>query len=102
MADKTDQAPKGDGKKLRLTFADGQVQGAYVNLALTTHGPTEFVLDFAFVPPGLREAKILSRVLMNPVNAKRLVKALSENVGRYEKRFGEIDIKLGGPEPTLH
>jgi hypothetical protein len=89
-------------QKLRLKFADGVVEGNYVNLAITTHSPTEFVLDFAFVPPGMAEARVLDRVIMNPVNAKRLAQVLAENLRRYEQRFGEIDTKKGGPEPTLH
>lgn len=88
--------------KLRLSFAEGQVEGKYVNLAMTSHSPTEFVLDFAFVPPRAREAKVLSRVLVNPVNAKRFSKALLENIRHYEERFGEIDVNLGGPVPTIH
>ena len=88
--------------KLRLSIAEGQVEGKYVNLAMASHSPTELVLDFAFVPPGVREAKVLARVLINPVNAKRFSKALAENIRRYEKRFGEIDVNLGGPMPTIH
>ncbi len=92
---------KPDRPKLRVTFADGQVQGSYCNLSMASHAATEFVLDFAFVPPGLRDAKVLARVLMNPINAKRFARALSENLRRYEIRFGEINTDLG-PEPTLH
>ena len=49
-----------DGRpKLRMTFAEGQVQGSYANLAMVGHGATEFALDFAFVPPGLPEARVV-------------------------------------------
>jgi len=89
-------------RKLRIKFDEGQVNGKYVNLAMATHSPTEFILDFAFVPPAMSEAKVLSRVVLNPVNAKRFAKALNDNIARYEKRFGEIDVSIGGPEPTLH
>jgi hypothetical protein len=104
MADddpKNPQHPPAEAPKLRLTFADGQVNGHYCNLAMATHTATEFLLDFAFVPPGLRDAQVLARVLMNPVNAKRFARALNENLRRYEVRFGEIDTDLGGPE-SLH
>jgi hypothetical protein len=102
MADDDAQDPSPEPPKLRLTFADGQINGSYCNLAIASHAATEFVLDFAFVPPGLREARVLARALMNPVNAKRFARALNENIRRYELRFGEIDVNLGGPEPTLH
>ena len=100
MSDESGTKPK--APKLRLSFAEGQIEGNYTNLAMVSHAPTEFVFDFAFIPPGLRDAKVISRVLLNPVNAKRFAKALQENLRRYEQRFGEIDINLGGPEPTLH
>jgi hypothetical protein len=102
MADDDPKGPSPEPAKLRLTFAEGQINGSYCNLAMATHTATEFVLDFAFVPPGMREASVLARALMNPVNAKRFARALNENLRRYEARFGEIDVNLGGPESTMH
>jgi hypothetical protein len=101
MSDAPD-VPPDSRPKLRLNFTEGNVDGRYVNLAMATHNATEFVLDFAFVPPGLLEAHVLARVILNPVNAKRFARALNENIRRYEQRFGEINVDLGGPEPTLH
>jgi hypothetical protein len=102
MSDEGHEGKPPEQPKLRVTFAEGQVEGRYVNLAITTHTPTEFVLDFAFVPPAMLEAKVLARVLLNPVNAKRFSRALNENIRRYEQRYGEIDTNLGGPDPILH
>ena len=102
MTDKPSGKDPEGRPKLRMTFAEGQLQGNYANLAMAGHSTTEFVLDFAFVPPGMPEARVLSRILMNPAIAKRFSRALVENLRRYEDRFGEIDISLGGPEPTLH
>ncbi len=67
-------------------------QGAYANLVIVTHSPVEFVLDFAIVMPGLPKPRVLARVIMSPVHAKRFLRALQENIHRYEQAFGEIRI----------
>lgn len=64
----------------------------YANLARIAHSPADIVLDFAHLLPGEPRAKIRSRVVMTPLSAKLLVKALTENLARYEAAFGEIPL----------
>ncbi|HUM25001.1 MAG TPA: DUF3467 domain-containing protein [Anaerolineales bacterium] len=64
----------------------------YANLARIAHSPADIVLDFAHLLPGEPRAKIKSRVVMTPLSAKLLVRALTENIARYESAFGEINI----------
>lgn len=47
--------------------------GAYANLALVNHSPTEFVLDFIQLMPGVQQAKVRSRVILAPLHAKRVI-----------------------------
>lgn len=70
-------------------------QGEYANLVIISHSTSEFVLDFAAVLPGVPKAKVKSRVILAPEHAKRLLLSLQENVSRYEKNVGPIDIKQG-------
>lgn len=70
-------------------------EGVYSNMAVIAHSPSEFVLDFVRVMPGMPKAKIMTRVMMTPENAKRLLGALNENIRRYEMQFGEIDMNRG-------
>lgn len=72
--------------QLRPEMADGK----YSNLAMIGHGPNEFLIDFIFAAPGMPQAPVVSRVVMSPENAKQLLFALSDNVNKYEKQFGEI------------
>ena len=65
-------------------------QGQYSNLAVITHSVSEFILDFAEMLPGLPKPKVVSRIILTPENAKRLLLSLQENVGRYESNFGPI------------
>lgn len=64
----------------------------YANLARIAHSPSDIVIDFAHILPGEATAKIRSRVVMTPLSAKLLVRALTENIARYESAFGEIKL----------
>src|SRR5512134_3814473 len=64
----------------------------YANLARISHSPTDIVIDFAHILPGETTANIRARVVMSPLSAKLLLRALSENLGRYEAAFGEITV----------
>ncbi len=66
------------------------LEPAYSNFALITHSPSEFVLDFAQVMPQVPHARVVARVVTTPVHAKLLLRALAENIGRFEAQFGAI------------
>ena len=80
--------------------------GTYSNLVMITHSPSEFILDFARHLPGMASAKVMSRIIMTPQHAKMLLKALEQNIKKYEDRFGEIKLhgleekKIGFTGPT--
>lgn len=91
---------KENKQKLNIELPEDVAQGIYSNLAVITHSPTEFVTDYIQIMPGMPKGKVRSRIIMTPQHAKRLLKALSENVSRYESQHGPIkDIK--GPETTI-
>ena len=66
------------------------MEPAYTNLARISHSLTDIVIDFAHILPGETSANIRSRVVMTPLSAKLLLRALTENIARYEAAFGEI------------
>ena len=68
------------------------IEAIYVNLVRIAHSPSEMVFDFAHLLPGSRPAKVRTRIVMSPLGAKLLQRALSENISRYEKSFGEISV----------
>ena len=76
--------------QLNIEISDEIAEGKYSNLAIITHSPNEFIVDFAQMMPGTPKAKVRSRVIMNPLNAKRLYKALADNIAKYEQQFGTI------------
>ena len=85
----SDQKPKKDGQ-INIELDDKVAEGTYANLAIINHSVSEFIVDFISVMPGQPKAKVKSRIILTPQHAKRLVKALAENVKRFEKSHGEI------------
>ncbi|PHS54722.1 MAG: hypothetical protein COB01_00885 [Lutibacter sp.] len=85
----SDQKSKKEGQ-INIELDDKIAEGTYANLAIINHSVSEFIVDFISVMPGQPKAKVKSRIILTPQHAKRLVKALAENVKRFEKSHGEI------------
>lgn len=79
--------------ELKIELSPEVAGGTYANLAIISHTPGEFFLDFIVMAPNTPGAKVQSRIVMNPENAKNLLFALRDNLQRYEKTFGEIERK---------
>ena len=85
----SDQKPNKEGQ-INIELDDKTAEGTYSNLAIINHSVSEFIVDFISVMPGQPKAKVKSRIILTPQHAKRLAKALAENVKRFEKAHGEI------------
>lgn len=72
-------------------------QGEYANFAIITHSSSDFVLDFARILPGVPKAQVRSRVILAPEHAKRLLMALQDNIVKYEREYGKIQLPNQGP-----
>lgn len=68
----------------------GDMESIYANFAIINHTPSEVIIDFARLLPNAPRAKVYARVIMTPMNAKLLHRALGENLEKFEKQFGEI------------
>ena len=66
------------------------LEAIYSNFVLITHSPSEVIMDFAKLLPNVPKAKVYARILMTPMNAKLLHRALGQNLGKFEEKFGEI------------
>ena len=85
----SDQKPKNEGQ-LNIELDDKTAEGTYSNLAIINHSVSEFIVDFISVMPGQPKAKVKSRIILTPQHAKRLAKALADNVHKFEQSHGEI------------
>lgn len=86
-----------DGQ-LKIELTPEVAEGTYANLAIITHSSAEFVLDFVRVLPGIPKANVKSRIVLAPEHAKRLLFALQDNIVKYEKNFGTINLPGAQPE----
>ena len=84
-------------KELQIELTPEVAEGIYANLAVISHSSSEFVADFIRILPGMPKAQVKSRIVLTPEHAKRLLFALEENVVKYEKQFGKINIGEGAP-----
>ncbi|WP_336516845.1 DUF3467 domain-containing protein [Pollutibacter soli] len=91
--------------QLNIEISEEMAEGQYANLAIITHSHAEFVLDFVNVMPGTPKSKVKSRIILTPQHAKRLMKALKENIQRFEAGNGpikdleevQLPLNFGGP-----
>jgi len=92
--------------QINIELPEEAAEGTYSNLSVITHSNSEFVVDFIQMMPGVPKAKVKSRVVMSPQNAKRLLRALQDNVMKFEGSFGKINdvepnqgipMNFGGP-----
>jgi hypothetical protein len=84
--------------KLQIKLDDETSKGMYVNLALVNHTQGEFTIDAMYVQPQQPLANVRARLISSPHHTKRLLRALQENVRKYEERFGPIELQ--GPDPA--
>ena len=92
---------KNDAKRIEININEKTAQGKYANLQIVTHSPSEFILDFCQLLPGLPKAQVVSRMILSPQHAKALVNTLAANVARYEQNFGEIKDAPNTGQPQL-
>ncbi len=103
MADQQQEVKEG---QINVELSEEIAEGVYSNLAIINHSPSEFVLDFIKIMPGVPKAKVKSRIVLTPQHAKRFLRALNENVARFEQQHGEIQdteqpqipLNFGGPQ----
>lgn len=103
MAEEKGQEPR-EGQ-INVELSEEIAEGVYSNLAIINHSPSEFVLDFIKIMPGVPKARVKSRIVLTPQHAKRFLRAMQDNIARFEGQHGEIQdveqpnipLNFGGP-----
>jgi hypothetical protein len=93
MSEKT-PSPSGPPRPLPVELP-ANLEPVYANLALIAHSPAEIVIDFARMLPAMPKARITSRVILTPLCAKAFLRALTENLAKFEAQYGEIRLPEG-------
>lgn len=76
--------------QLNIELSPEVAGGTYCNLAIITHSPAEFITDFVKIMPGMPKAQVQSRIILTPQHAKRFMRALQDNIAKYESIHGLI------------
>lgn len=100
MADQPENQQQ-NPNQLQIELSEEIAEGTYSNLAIITHSSAEFVCDFIKVMPGVPKAKVKSRIVLTPEHAKRFMRALQDNVNKYEAEHGTIKATENPNTPPL-
>lgn len=90
---------------INIEISEEVAEGVYANLAIITHSHAEFVIDFVNVMPGTPKSKVKSRIILTPQHAKRFMKAMQDNIAKFESVSGpikdldemQLPVNFGGP-----
>jgi len=96
MNDPTNQQEQ---QQFNIELSEEIAEGVYSNLVMISHSPEEFILDFIRVMPGVPKARVKSRIIVTPQHARRLLRALADNIEKYETAHGEIDERTPPGQP---
>ena len=87
-------------QQVQIKADEKELLGQYSNLVMIHHNAEEFTMNFIYLFPSVPQGKLVGSLIVSPAHAKRLLRALSENITRYETQFGPI--REGPvPEPTV-
>jgi hypothetical protein len=89
--------PGGEQVQVQIKADEKELVGQFSNLVMFHHTAEEFTAHFIYVFPNVPQGKLVSSVIVSPGHAKRILRALEENVRRYEKQFGPIREVPGAP-----
>jgi hypothetical protein len=79
-------------QQISIELGEREAEGIYSNLAIISHSPAEFIVDFTRILPNIPKARVHARIIMTPQHAKMLLFALNNNIHQFEEQFGEIPL----------
>jgi len=86
--------------QVQIKADEKELQGQYSNLVMIHHNLEEFTMNFIYIFPNGAQGKLLNSMIVSPGHAKRIWRALGENLGRYEAQFGTIKESPEGSTPA--
>jgi len=85
--------------QVQIKADEKELQGSYSNLVMIHHNLEEFTLNFIYIFPNGTQGKLMNSTIVSPGHAKRIWRALGENIARYETQFGPIKEVSEGSTP---
>ena len=84
-------------RQVQVKASDELSMGRYSNTLFVAHGPEEFILDWLLNSPSGEH--LVPRIIVTPGNVKRIINALSDNLKKYEEKYGEIRLSEPADQP---
>lgn len=98
----SEQQPQQPQQQVQIKADEKELLGQYSNLAVINHNAEEFTLNFIYIFPNVPHGKLVTSIIVSPGHAKRLLRALEENISRYETQFGPIpEVPGATPAPNV-
>ena len=95
-----EQAPNLEQQnQINIELPEDIAEGIYSNFAIIAHSNQEFIIDYVRLMPGIPKAKVKARIVLTPQHAKRFIRALADNIKKYEQQFGVIEDNENIPYP---
>jgi hypothetical protein len=94
MADDIDDPQQ--AQQINIELGEKEAEGIYSNLAIISHSPAEFVFDFTRILPGVPRARVHARIVMTPQHARLFLNALEDNINKFERQYGPIQVNATG------
>lgn len=82
-------------KRVELRIDEEVAEGTYVNGGNIIYSQAEFIIDFTRIVPPPGKPRVMSRIIMNPMQAKGFLESVKANIARYEEQYGEIPTASG-------
>jgi hypothetical protein len=82
-------------QQINIELGEKEAEGIYSNLAIISHSPAEFIIDFTRILPGIPKGKVHARIIMTPQHAKMFLNAMRENLNKFEQQYGQITLDRG-------
>jgi len=86
--------------QVQIKADEKELQGQYSNLVMIHHNLEEFTMNFIYIFPNGAQGKLLNSMILSPGHAKRIWRAMGENLARYEAQFGSIKESPEGSTPA--
>ena len=93
------EKPPEGGQQIQIITGDEMARGRYSNNMAVSHSPEEFIIEWLLNSPS--GTHLVSRVVVSPGHMKRIIGALSDNMRKYESRFGPAR-EIGVDDQAFH
>ncbi len=95
----SNEKPPAEPRQIQIITGDEMARGRYSNNMAVSHSPEEFIIEWLLNSPS--GTHLVSRVIVSPGHMKRIIDALSDNMRKYESKYGPVPV-VGTEDQSFH